>query len=226
MSRKHTLLCMFALSLAACGGGTNTNTDSGRDGTSADGTGTDVTSTDSTTGNDVTASDTAADDVTSGNDGSTTTDVVATDSTTSSDTGSGTDGSAACTAGVECSNYAAVLATQPRGATSLANCVVQLHQSDCCGATRAYGINHGARTELCPAETACVASYPSPASCTDNTITTDTGETTTMMSNVKIRIVNPAPCGFDPSMTCYTCETFVCTNNSCRSAPGIAGGCG
>ena len=67
--------------------------------------------------------------------------------------------------------------------------------------------------------------YP-PASCMDNTITTDTGETTTRLQDVRLRLVDPTPCGFDPSVTCYTCETFVCTMDSCRSAPGVNGGCG
>lgn len=136
------------------------------------------------------------------------------------------DAALTCAAGVECTNYAAVLAAAPRGATDLANCVVQLHQSDCCGATDANGINHGARTTLCPAEASCVAMYTTPAGCADATITTDTGETTTVAADVRLRIVAPAPCGFDPSVTCYTCETFVCTTGPCRSAPGIAGGCG
>lgn len=117
-------------------------------------------------------------------------------------------------AGIECTGFAAVLAAAPRGATSLDNCVIQLHQTDCCGATAAYGINHGARTTLCPAEATCVAGYPDPV-CTNDTITTDTGETTTVADDVRLRLTAGG-----------ICETFVCTTGSCRSAPGIAGGCG
>lgn len=139
------------------------------------------------------------------------------------------DGALMCAAGIECTNYAAELAAAPRDAAgdtpaaALANCVVQLHQSDCCGATDANGINHGARTTLCPAEASCRSQYPTPAGCSDNTITTDTGETTTVMGNVRLRVVNARSCMFG---TCYTCETFVCTSDPCRTAPGIAGGCG
>lgn len=136
------------------------------------------------------------------------------------------DGGLMCSAGVECTNYAAAYDAAPHGATSIDNCVVQLHRSDCCGAMDANGVNHAARDTLCPAEAACVAMYPTPAGCTDDTITTDTGETTTNMGDVRLRIVDATPCSFDPSVTCYTCETFVCTTGTCRTAPGIAGGCG
>lgn len=150
---------------------------------------------------------------------------AATDAEVTDDAGGGDDGGGSC-AGVECADYAAALSASPRGATSLANCVVQLHQLDCCGAMAAYGVNHAARDTLCPAEDACVATYPTEPGCGDATLTTDTGETTADMSEVRLRIVDPTPCSFDPSATCYTCETFVCTTGSCRSAPGIAGGCG
>jgi len=134
----------------------------------------------------------------------------------------------ACVPGVECAGYQDTLRMAPRGAAgatasvALANCVIQLHRSDCCGARHAYGINHAARSTLCSAESACVAMYP-PATCTDPTITTDTGQTTANPSEVRIRAVNPMSCSFG---TCWTCETFVCTSASCATAPGIAGGCG
>ena len=131
-----------------------------------------------------------------------------------------------CGPGVECRNYPAALEAAARDATNLDSCVIQLHQSDCCGATDANGINHDARTELCAAERICDAMYPTPTSCTDDVITTDTGETTTVRNNVRLRIVDPTPCAFDPAVTCYTCETFVCTSDACRTAPTIAGGCG
>ena len=151
-----------------------------------------------------------ADTGTTGDDSGTTGD----DSGTTGDDSGTTDvDSAVSCAGIECTGYAAVLEASPRDADSLANCVIQLHQSDCCGATAAYGINHGARTALCAAEDTCTASYPDPI-CSDDTITTDSGESTTVMGNVRLRIVDG------------TCETFVCTSDPCRSAPGIAGGCG
>jgi hypothetical protein len=158
------------------------------------------------------------------------TDAPTTDDTTSSDAPADSpvtsDGGACTAAGVECAGYAAALATAARNATSVDNCVIQLHQSDCCGAMHAYGINHGSRSDLCTAETACVAMYPTPAGCSDSTITTDTGETTSTMADVKVRAVDGMPCSFDPTQTCYRCETFVCNTGSCRTAPGIMGGCG
>jgi len=139
------------------------------------------------------------------------------------------DGGLMCAAGIECTNYEAALAAAPRDASgdtqaaALANCVIQMHRADCCGAMHANGINHGARTTLCPAEASCDAMYPTSPGCSSTTITTDTGETTTVMANVRLRAVRPTACA---SGTCYTCETFVCTSDPCRSAPGIAGGCG
>lgn len=142
------------------------------------------------------------------------------------DTGPSPDSAASCPAGVECGGYAAALAAAPRGSTSLDNCVVQLHQTDCCGAMAAYGVNHAARTTLCPAEASCVATYPAMPGCSDTQITTDSGEVTNDMSDVRLRLVDPTPCSFDPGIMCYRCETFVCTRGTCRSEPGIAGGCG
>jgi hypothetical protein len=130
------------------------------------------------------------------------------------------DGALVCAAGVECTSFAAVLAAAPRDASDIANCAAQVHQLDCCGARAVYGINHGARTTLCPAETACVAQYASPAGCTSTTITADSGETTTSMADVRLRCVAQ-----DGSANCR-CETFVCTAGACLSAPGVTGGCG
>jgi hypothetical protein len=121
---------------------------------------------------------------------------------------------------MECAAFSGVLAAAPRDATNLSNCVIQIHELDCCGARAAYGINHGARTTLCPAESTCAASYATPPPCNDTTIKTDTGETTSNEANVKLRCV-PIAAG----ATCK-CETFVCMNDACRTAPGIAGGCG
>jgi hypothetical protein len=141
------------------------------------------------------------------------------------DAGTPPDGGPAC-AGTECSGWASAVsaASSLRGAAgssadqALSNCVIQLHQSDCCGARRAYGFNHAARTQLCTAESACTMTYPASPGCTNTTITTDTGETTTDPSQVRLRVVNPMSCSFG---TCYTCETFVCAGGACMSAPGI-----
>jgi hypothetical protein len=199
-SLRSMWLCVAALALiAGCGdGGTVAGADTG---TGDSGSTTDAARADTGTGD----TDSGTGDTDSG-----TTD---TDSGTG-DTDSGTtdvDANIACV-GVECTGYAAALEAAPRGATSLDNCVVQLHQTDCCGATAAYGINHAARTALCTAEATCVASYPDPV-CSDDTITTDTGDTTTNVDNVRLRLVDGV------------CQTFVCESGPCRSEPGVEGGC-
>ena len=47
-----------------------------------------------------------------------------------------------------------------RGCGADANCVVGLHQIDCCGTLFATGINHSERDRFDTAEATCRASYP------------------------------------------------------------------
>jgi len=134
-------------------------------------------------------------------------------------------------AGIDCTTWGAALAIAPRdavGATmdeAVADCVVQVHQSDCCGARRAYGVNHAARgstgmPKLCHAEDVCAPSHPSPPPCSDETITVDTGDTTRDASLVRVRGVPATPC---PSGVCVRCETIVCAagDATCLSLEGI-----
>jgi hypothetical protein len=127
------------------------------------------------------------------------------------------DGALVCSAGNECTGFPTT--GYPTNATAVANCAGMTHQTDCCGARRIFGINHGARTTLCPAETTCKAQYPAQATCSNTTITTDTGQTTTMIDQVRVRCVNPS------AGTC-TCETFVCTDAACLATSGPVGSCG
>jgi hypothetical protein len=127
------------------------------------------------------------------------------------------DGALVCSPGNECTGFPT--SGYPTNATAVTNCAGMTHQTDCCGARRVFGINHGARTTLCPAETTCRAQYPAQATCGTTTITTDTGETTTIIDNVRVRCVNPS------GGTC-TCETFVCTTDACRATSDPIGTCG
>lgn len=133
--------------------------------------------------------------------------------------------------GMECAGWGPALALAPRNATgstmaqAVANCVVQVHQSDCCGALHAYGVNHAARGStgmpgLCQAETTCRAAYPDPTGCGSPVITVDTGDTTSDMSLVRVRGVPAAPC---PSGVCVRCETIVCAagDATCLSLQSI-----
>jgi hypothetical protein len=135
------------------------------------------------------------------------------------------DGGIMCLPGVECLGWDAAITAASRGAAgdsvdaARANCVVQMHQTDCCGAMRAYGVNHGSRTDLCNAEDACQMMYPSGASCSSDLITTDTGETTTDASLVRVRAVRPMSCSFG---TCYDCETFLCMDSTCMGFGGVS----
>lgn len=137
------------------------------------------------------------------------------------------DGAIMCLPGVECTNWAAAIGAAPRNASdstmalAVTHCVVQLHRSDCCGNMTAYGVNHGARTDLCTAETTCTAMYPTPAGCTGNTITVDTGDTTTDMSLVRVRGLPSTSCS---GGVCVDCQTVVCdpADATCLSLEGIS----
>jgi hypothetical protein len=133
------------------------------------------------------------------------------------DTGFLPEGATTCSLGQECTGFPT--SGFPRNATAVNNCAGMSHQTDCCGSLLIFGINHGSRTTLCPAETACRAQYPNPAGCDSKTIKTDTGETTTNPNDVRVRCVNPS------SGTC-TCETFVCTKDACRATSVAVGSCG
>ncbi len=126
------------------------------------------------------------------------------------------EGAVTCGPGAECTGFPT--SGFPRDATAVSNCAGMSHRTDCCGALRVFGINHGSRTTLCPAETTCRAQYPAP-SCTSNTITTDTGETTTTLDQVRVRCT-------DPNGGTCTCQTFVCTTDACRASSVAVGSCG
>ncbi len=191
VAQSFVLASLIAL-LVACGGATQPGGDTGTDGfAGADGTG----------GGDATSGDTG----------------TATDTGTGSDVSMQPDGPLACAPGVSCVGFPTT--GFPTNASAVANCAGMVHRTDCCGARRVIGINHGSRTTLCPAEAACVAQYPSPANCTNNVITTDTGETTMNLDQVRVRCV-------DMSGGTCTCQTFVCMTDACRTTSVVIGSCG
>jgi hypothetical protein len=218
---------MLMVALVACGGASGAL--NGADGGSSSGSSGGGSSSGSTSSGGTTSGGSGSGS-SSGNTGSSSGTAMTeagldSDTGAPADAGAPPDGGSAC-AGMECGGWASAVsaASSLRGAAgssadqALGNCVIQLHQSDCCGARRAYGFNHAARTQLCTAESACTMTYPATPGCTNTTITTDTGETTTDPSQVRLRVVNPMSCSFG---TCYTCETFVCAGGACMSAPGI-----
>lgn len=125
---------------------------------------------------------------------------------------------AACAPGVSCQGFPT--SGYATGGTTVDNCAGMTHQTDCCGARKVFGINHGERAKLCIAEAVvCVPQYMQNASCSDTTITTDTGETSTRIDRVRVRC-NPAVLG-----SCE-CQTFVCNSEICRVSSQPIGSCG
>jgi hypothetical protein len=211
-SRITNVACLAVslLVVGACGGSA---TPGGDGGTDANAQRDSTTAADGTTGADALGGDTGvAEDTGSGGDGASGDDAgPATDGGSTADTGSATDGggddAAASCAGMQCAGFPT---TFVRGCTNDQSCVGELHQTDCCGSIRVMGVNHDQATIFCPAEygTAgvggCRRSYPNPPMCSSNTLTTDTGETTTDMSRVATH------CVMDPGSSVGTCTSYVC----------------
>lgn len=189
----------------------------------------------SDTGDDGTTSDAAdalASDTTSGDDGAAdapidATPVEAAVDAAQSDTrpdaivsdapsDAAADSTPACLAEGACTGFPSSFIND---ATAVANCAGATHQTNCCGARRVFGINHGERTTFCPAETTCRSAYPATPGCTDATLTTDTGETTTDPNAVRVRCVSPS------GGKC-TCQTFVCADATCLATSVATGTCG
>lgn len=126
------------------------------------------------------------------------------------------DSPPACLAAGACSGFPSSFIND---ATAVANCAGATHQINCCGARRVFGINHGERTTFCPAEATCRSAYPATPGCSDATLTTDTGETTTDPNAVRVRCVNPS------GGKC-TCQTFVCADATCMATSVPTGSCG
>jgi hypothetical protein len=65
-------------------------------------------------------------------------------------------------------------------------CAVLLHQTDCCGNQRALGMLHPEFERLTPSEQVCKSQYPA-CDCAGGNITTDTGQTATVASQIKVQ---------------------------------------
>lgn len=74
------------------------------------------------------------------------------------------------------SSACAYFSTIDRRCTADSDCLVRIHQIDCCGTTVAFGIHSSAASEQAASEAACQASYPR-CGCPARPPTTDTGET-------------------------------------------------
>ncbi|MDQ3031808.1 MAG: hypothetical protein M3Y87_05275 [Myxococcota bacterium] len=76
------------------------------------------------------------------------------------------------------------VATIDRSCTADDDCLVRLHQSDCCGSSIMIGIHTSAESTYLAAEPACQASYPT-CGCPAMLPTTDSGETVADTSTVR-----------------------------------------
>jgi hypothetical protein len=75
-------------------------------------------------------------------------------------------------------------------------CAVAIHQTDCCGNRKALGVLHPELERFDPAERICKSQYPA-CGCPAGPVTTDTGQTATDVSTIKVQCRN------------NVCTTFV-----------------
>lgn len=79
-----------------------------------------------------------------------------------------------------------------RSCTSDTDCVVRLHQTDCCGNSVMVGVNQAAAAQFAVDESACMASYPG-CGCPAMLPVTDSGETVTDTSMVQAGCITRGP---------------------------------
>lgn len=124
-------------------------------------------------------------------------DAAGTDGGAGTDAGPGLDASSGGDAGASCG----FVSDLERGCTTDDNCVVGLHQTDCCGTQEAIGMNHSERDRFDTAEAACRSTYPA-CGCAPAPTTTDSGETALDTSEIQVGCI---PAG--PAMECQTYVT-------------------
>jgi hypothetical protein len=98
------------------------------------------------------------------------------------------------------SQACAFAATLDRECGSDGDCVIGIHQTDCCGDTAAIGMNRTERTKFDTAEPACSASYPR-CGCPQGPTRTDSGETAFDTSTIHV--------GCIASGATKQCRTYV-----------------
>lgn len=107
----------------------------------------------------------------------------------------------------DASSPCAYVDTIDRSCTTDADCLVRLHQTDCCGNAVMLGIRTSAESAYLGSEPACMASYPA-CGCPASLPTTDSGETVTDTSAVLAACTSRGPRN--------VCLTYV----TMRPAPG------
>lgn len=126
-----------------------------------------------------------------------------------SDAGSGDAGHPATghDAGVDCTATPPEFPAFSKTCSSVSECTVGLHQTDCCGTLDAIGIATSAAAAFSSAEAACVSMYPG-CGCASGKITTDNGQS--------------APAGSGGSAIILACVSGKC-ETSVRAAAACDG---
>ncbi len=96
------------------------------------------------------------------------------------------------------------------------DCVLGIHQTDCCGNTAAVGFNHAERTRFDTLEPLCAASYPG-CGCPQGPTRTDSGETALDASTILVACVSAGPT--------RRCQTYVAMRPPDTPCPSRADEC-
>jgi hypothetical protein len=102
------------------------------------------------------------------------------------DDGSAHDAGSDAALAVDCVASPQVFPTFDRACWDDLWCSVLFHQIDCCGNLKALGMLHPELERLASSEQLCKSQYPA-CDCAGGTITTDTGQTATDGSQVKVQ---------------------------------------
>lgn len=184
--RMRTACLLLCLCSAAGCGGSSSTPDGGRDAAAAFDAGTDAgASGDAGASQDASASEDAG----ASEDGAAPGQDAGAD-------GGGSDGGSFDGGAPTC----AFVDDLERGCGADANCVVGVHQTDCCGNTHAVGMNHSERDRFDAAEAACRATYPA-CGCPAGPTTTDSGETAFDASAIQVGCIQ--------SGASRVCTTYV-----------------
>lgn len=140
-----------------------------------------------------------------------------TDSSTATD---GPHGDGPRTGPLTCQGY--TMPSFSKGCSSAGDCVVVMHQTDCCGNSKAIGVNVGEKTRFEAEEKTCAATYPG-CGCPAGPPATEDGSTAMFGEKIGVDCVSGRcityveACGkvCAGELTCRTCKVQGQTYASC-----------
>jgi hypothetical protein len=129
---------------------------------------------------------------------------------------------------VQCRQQPSVFPTLDTSCTTTSDCALVFHQTDCCGALQALGIQRSQSSAFAAAEATCTSMYPG-CGCFSNQITDGTGNTThdgqsalfveCRAGACAARIRAPSSCGSSMCTSTQVCASGCCGFDGCTPPP-------